>query len=105
MGGSPTAKPSADAASIAAEVALMQRAQSALAAGDSARSLEALDALSARHPDGVLREEREAARVLALCASGRVDEARALGQRFLAQTPNSVQAARVRGSCAFTPKK
>jgi hypothetical protein len=97
--GAPSAK--ADAASIAAELALMRRAQSALATGDSARSLEALDALSARHPDGALREERDAARVLALCSAGRIDEARAQAQRFLAQTPNSVQAARVRASCAF----
>jgi hypothetical protein len=95
-----TAKAS-DPVSIAAEVALLRTAQTALADGDSARSLGALDALAAQHPDGALREERDAARVLALCSAGRVDEARVLGRQFLAQRPRSVQAARVRGSCAF----
>jgi hypothetical protein len=87
--------------SIAAELARLREAQAALKDGDPERSLRALDELSAQHPDGALREERMAARVLALCAAGRVDEARVAASRFLAESPRSVQADRVRGSCAF----
>jgi hypothetical protein len=96
-----------DAASIAEEVALLRKAQSALQAGDSAKSLDAIDELEANHASGVLREERQAARVLALCAAGRADEARALGRAFIAKHPKSIQAPRVRASCAFeaAPKK
>ena len=92
---------SSEAISIANEVALLRESQTALARGDPSGSLGAIDALAARHPDGPLREEREAERVLALCAAGRVDEAAVDAQRFLARTPKSVQAARVRASCAF----
>ncbi|APR79228.1 Hypothetical protein A7982_04575 [Minicystis rosea] len=86
-------------ASIASEVALLREAQSALEAGDAARSLRAVDALTQRHSDGVLREERMVIRVLALCAAGRVQEAHAEGRRFLAEMPRSVLADRVRASC------
>lgn len=87
--------------SIAAEVAGMRDAEGALKAGDPVRSLRALDDLATRFPNGALREERLAARVLALCGAGRVVEAREAGRRFLAELPHSVQAERVRASCAF----
>jgi hypothetical protein len=95
---------SAEPVSIAGEVAMLRRAQKALKQGDAEASLAAIDALAAKHPKGALREERLAARVLALCAAGRTSEARAAGQAFLAEAPNSVQASRVRASCAFTKK-
>jgi hypothetical protein len=90
------------ASSLMEETALLREAQEALKEGDAAKSLAAVDALAARHPQGMLREERLAARVLALCASGRVEEARAEGQRFVAEMPRSIQAERVRASCAFS---
>lgn len=89
------------ATSLDEELVLMRSAQQALKRGDGATALAELDALAAKHPDGVLREERLAARVLALCAAGRVDEARAAGRRFLDEMPGSVQGDRVRASCAF----
>jgi hypothetical protein len=97
----PKLAPPPAAGTLDEEVALLRDAQRALREGDGAQALGHLDALAARHPDGVLREERLAARVLALCAAGRVDEAREAGQRFVAEMPGSVQADRVRGSCAF----
>lgn len=89
-----------DAVSIAAEVALLRSAQNALKDGDGEASLRAIDSLAAKHPNGAMREERQAARVLALCSLGRVEEARSAASSFLAEFPNSVHAAQVRGSCA-----
>jgi hypothetical protein len=93
------------ASSLTEETALLREAQAALKEGDAAKSLAAVDALAARHPQGLLREERLAARVLALCAAGRVEEARVEGQRFVAEMPRSIQAERVRASCAFAPSR
>ena len=72
------------------------------AMGEGAKAVLVLDDLAARHPAGLLREERLAARIVALCAAGRVDEAREAGQRFFAEMPGSVQADRIRASCAFS---
>ena len=93
------------AISLGEETASLAEAQRSLKQGDGARAVALLDALAARHPTGVLREERLAANVFALCAAGRIDAARAAGQRFLAEMPTSVQADRVRASCAFASAK
>lgn len=85
---------------LAGELLLIQSAQRALARGDGPAALEALDEHARAHPRGRLLEERQAARVLALCAAGRADEARAAATRFVARYPTSPQAARVRGACA-----
>jgi hypothetical protein len=95
--------PPAPPASLEGELALLRGAQRSLKGGDGAEALAQLDALAQRYPTGVLREERLAARVLALCAAGRVEEAREAGRRFVAELPASVQAPRVRASCAFAP--
>ena len=92
------------ASTLVEETDLLRKAQTALAAGDAAAALTRIDALGARHPDGQLREERLAARVAALCAMGREGEARREADRFLAEAPQSIHAARVRASCAFAPK-
>jgi hypothetical protein len=63
-----------------------------------------LDAFAKEFPGGVLTEEALATRVSALCALGRVSEARAVGMRFVQRYPRSPVAARVRGSCAM-PKE
>ncbi len=85
------------------EVALLREAQSALKRGEGAQALTALDDLAARHPDGALREERQAARVLASCAAGRTAEAELAGRAFMNQFPSSIHSDRVRSSCAFIP--
>jgi hypothetical protein len=96
----PSEPASRKASSLVEETALLREAQTKLGAGDAAAALARLDELGARHPDGLLREERLAARIVALCAAGRVDEARRAAAQFLAEAPLSIHAARVRASCA-----
>jgi hypothetical protein len=94
-------KPAPDPVSLAAEQALLRQAQAAIMDGDANGSVRKLDKPEQGNAEGA-REEREAAWVLALCAAGRVQEARVLGRRFLAQRPASAQAAGIRRSCAFS---
>jgi hypothetical protein len=51
----------------------------------------------------VLREERLAAHIEALCAAGRDAEAKREAERFLQELPRSIHAATVRTSCARSP--
>jgi hypothetical protein len=85
--------------SIEEETALLLGAQSALRDGDSAKALGLLDDHARKFPNGALAEEREATRVLALCAAGRIDDAKKLGRAFLSEHPRSPAASRVRSSC------
>lgn len=86
--------------SLEAETALLEQAQAELRAGHPERALAVLDDHDAQLKGGVLREEQHAARILALCAAGRTGEARAEAARFLAASPRSPMAERVRSSCA-----
>ena len=96
----PRRQPAAEAEDpMLAELRAVQSAQRALARNDGAGALRALAALDRTHPRGNLLEERQAARVLALCAAGRAEDSRAAADRFLAQHPGSPQVARVRGAC------
>ena len=99
---SPVAAP-APGISLDEETAVLGEVQRSLTQRDGARALVLLDQLASRHPEGVLREERLAAQVFALCAAGRVEEAREAGKRFVVEMPASVQVVRVRASCAFSP--
>jgi hypothetical protein len=91
--------PSVAPPSIGEETALLMGAQTAIREGDSARALALLDEHARRFPTGMLAEERDASRVLALCAAGRTSEARELAGKFLAAHPRSPAASRVRNSC------
>lgn len=82
-----------------AELRAVQAAQRALARHDGAAALRTLAALDRAQPQGNLREERDALRVLALCAADRADDARAAATVFLSRHPGSPQAARVQGAC------
>jgi hypothetical protein len=82
------------------ETRLLRDAEALRRAGNGARALVLLDEHAARFPNGVLAEERTAARVFALCDLGRVSDASGEAQRFLAERPRSPLAARVRASCA-----
>ncbi|MBI5513045.1 MAG: hypothetical protein HY909_04710 [Deltaproteobacteria bacterium] len=82
-----------------AELRLLTEANGRLRRGDPGGALTALGTHRQRFPRGALREEREALRVLALCALHRDAEARAVAARFLATWPRSPQASRVRSSC------
>jgi hypothetical protein len=86
-------------ASVQAEAELLRQADLARKAGDAPRALALLDEHSARFPGGVLVPEREAERVVVLCALGRTEEARAAASAFLRQWPRSPLTSRVRASC------
>jgi hypothetical protein len=97
---SSTRMPSGD---VAAEVLVLREAHAAMRGGQAARALALLDEHARRFPKGALGEERDAARVAALCALGRVAEARAAADRFLRASPVSPHAGRVRASCGGSP--
>lgn len=92
--------PSARSDQLGAEIDLLARANSAVNAGDAARALAALREYDRRFGAGILREERAAAAVLALCAAGRSREARAEAERFVRGWPRSPLLSRIEGSCA-----
>jgi hypothetical protein len=85
---------------VAEEAVLLRSANAALARGDATAALARLSEHEARFPRGALVEERHAARVFALCASGRADEARALASTFAAANPRSPLLPRVRSACS-----
>lgn len=87
------------------ELDLLKRAQQAIQAGQAGLALDLLAQLDAEHPASSLGQEREVARVLALCGAGRVAAARQVAQRVLAASPNSLYAGRIQASCAALPSK
>ncbi len=88
------------ASALKEETALLGGANAALGRGDVKRALALLDDYDRRPGSGVLAEERAVTGILASCAAGRLDAARAGAQRFRARWPRSPLAARVDGSCA-----
>jgi len=86
------------ASSLRAELELLQRVQAALKRGEASTALRALDAH--RTTDTTLLAERRAARILALCQLGQIDDARRAAADFVKQHPESLQRAAVEGSCA-----
>ncbi len=85
--------------SLVAETQRLREAHGALRGGDPEKALALLSEQAAEVEGQKLREERAAARVLALCKLGRVDEANAEAAAFLAQNPRSPLADRVRNAC------
>ncbi len=74
------------------EIALISRALTQRStAGDPSGAIALLDEHARRFPSGALGEERDATRVLALCALGRTGEARAPAARFFAAFPGGPQ--------------
>jgi hypothetical protein len=86
--------------SLRRELALLADVQAALERGDGATALRRLDAHVT--VDRQFIAERRAARVLALCALGRVQDARDGAAVFLRENPGSVQRTTVERSCAGT---
>jgi RNA polymerase sigma-70 factor, ECF subfamily len=87
-----SAPPGDDASLEFQQVAAAER----LLATDSARALALVRATEARFPDGYVKEEREYVEIMALVATGRLDEARAKIPRFLRAYPESAFSRRVR---------
>jgi hypothetical protein len=75
---------------LAAERALIERAQTATARGDAEAALATLDRSAKQFPSGRLEEERESLRVQCLVKVGRYADARAAGERFLKKFPASM---------------
>ncbi|HEY2513096.1 MAG TPA: hypothetical protein VGI39_19645 [Polyangiaceae bacterium] len=94
--------PSADG-SVAAEFALLRRVSAALQSGDHRAALAGVREHAHRFPHGVLAEERDTDRILALCALGRRDEATRALTRFDRDYPDSAHGARVHAACATSP--
>ncbi|MDF2697658.1 MAG: hypothetical protein K0S65_6041 [Labilithrix sp.] len=90
----PSAEPVADS-TLGREIERVGAARSALAAGEPGRTLSLLDAYDAEFPKGTFSVEVSVLRIEALARSGRVDEARRLGERFLSQHPEGAFARRI----------
>jgi len=94
-----TAPSAPDPTSMSEEASLLQSAQRSLAAGRADAALGLLAEHELRFPSGALTEERRVAKILALCALGRVEEASILARAFVAQSPRSVLIPRLETSC------
>jgi len=88
--------------SLAAETALIAEAQAATNRGQGEQALRALERYDRQHAQGLMTEERSAARILALCAASKTRQARQEAARFLSRWPRSPQVAGIHGSCART---
>jgi len=92
-----TAKPTRD--SLGEEVQILSRAERELHNGRPALALKALDEHQRRFASGALVQERSAARIQALCALGRAEEARIESIKLKRTSPNSPQAAQMSSPC------
>jgi hypothetical protein len=96
----PHSAPSSKANAFAQELALLQRAERALRAGEAALSLSLVGELERRYPVSTLSEERSAVRIMAECAAA-LPDARGRAQRFLSDRLASVYSDRVHSVCAL----
>jgi hypothetical protein len=85
------------------ELALVERARRALGDGRAEHALELLDRHDRAYRHGALTEERAFLRAQALCAVGRLDDARALASDFVAARPDSAYAGKMRRVCVQRP--
>jgi hypothetical protein len=86
------------------ETRLIADAQRALNGGASAKALAILEQHRSRFPSGELAQERDAARVFALCALGRNADAQRARRAFGTSWPDSPLGVRVRGGCVSARK-
>jgi hypothetical protein len=107
-GGEPRARPEPSAApggstaetrAFDRELQLLRSARRALDTGSPALALALLDRYAAEFPRGTLKSECQAARILALCAAGRVASAKQARDQFLKQQPGSPLAEQLRTTC------
>ena len=78
------------------QVGAIDRAESALTAGDAAEAIRRIDEYDARFPMGVLAQEATTLRIEALVAQGKRDAATALARQFLTSHPTTPHATRIR---------
>lgn len=82
------------------ETALLAEVNGALGSGQLRGALDLLDTYDRRYPNGVLREESSATRVVALCQLEHGPRAAALAKRFLTQHASSPLVPRVQRACS-----
>jgi hypothetical protein len=82
------------------ELALIERANTALRLQHPAQALSALQEHAQRFENGVLSEERRGLRVLALCALGSDAAALEARETFLRRSPKALLAPKVRAACS-----
>lgn len=85
---------------LAAEIELLAQANAALNRRDGNRARQLLSDYDRKFGAGVLREERFAAEILVLCATGDAARARAVAAQFEKRWPRSPLKVRVEASCA-----
>ena len=93
--GSALPKPSA---SMAEQLALLERARAALGRGDSDAALRILGEHARDYPTSALSEEREALAIKALARAGRLAEASARLASFEARFPGSLMLSALKGA-------
>ena len=91
----------ARSADLEGEMKLLRAADAALRRGDSAAALAALNKHAALYPTGVLSQEREGVRAIALCSGGSLSQGQSAAQRFLAHAAKSPLASRIRSACSL----
>jgi TolA-binding protein len=91
----PTAVPSANGATVATELALLDRAHVAIAAGAPAQALALLDDYVEKFPHGTLEPEATVLRVEALVKAGDRRAAGRAAESLLANSPDSPYARRI----------
>jgi hypothetical protein len=84
---------------LAEENRLLAQARAALIDERPEQALARLADHARRFPDGVLAEERQALRAVALCEAGRNAEGDAAASSFLREHPQAALAQRVRSAC------
>jgi hypothetical protein len=90
-------------ARLAQETELLRATNAALNAGQADHALRLLARYDRHFPDGLLREERAASEVLALCLAGKPSEATRQRARFLREYPRSPLNVRVERACSDAP--
>lgn len=89
--------------SLAAELRMLKEARGALRTGDSVRALERVRTHRQQFPTSPLAEERDATEVMALCALGRLDDARTMAANYERTYSRSQQP--LLATCSDTPSE
>jgi hypothetical protein len=95
------AKPEPTPADLEAEMKLIRGADAALRAGRASEALSLLAQHQADHPRASLAHEREGLRAIAQCQVGAAGST-ATAERFIARSPRSPLAARLRSACKLS---
>ena len=95
-----TVEPAPRTTTLAAEMRLLAKANSAMRAGKPSAALSVLDEHRRDYPNGQLAPERDYKRAVATCELGRVDEARSIAASFVRTHPKSPLRAKAESVCS-----